>query len=117
MREVVIQSWCDECAANGEDIQGEPIDIEWKGREYSLDLCDDHAQPFREVERLIAAYGYVAKKPSPKPKKHNNTAGTEYPSFKTEDGIYQCPDCARTSVTPQGLSAHRRNAHNYRPNG
>ena len=114
MREVVIQSWCDECAANGFDVQGDPIDIEWKGREYSFDLCEEHAGPFREVEQLLTTHGHVTKKTKTKTKKHSNVGGTEYESYRTDDGAFQCPECTRTSPTAQGLSAHRRYAHEVR---
>jgi len=114
MREVVIQSWCDECAALNEDVIGEPIDINWKGREYSLDLCEEHAAPFDEVHRLIVTYGHVtSSRPKTTTTKSNGNTSRKNPSdaYLTPDGQYQCPECERVIGNAQGLGAHRTKAH------
>jgi hypothetical protein len=115
MREVIIQSWCDECAAEGTNTIAKPIDITWRNREICLDLCDQHATPFTEVERLIATYGTVKKNTkrqlaAPKTFKPMGTAGLVELSY-TEEGWPICPECEFQAKNIQGLSAHRRTRH------
>ena len=121
MREVVIQSWCDECAADGVRTAAEAIDIMWRNREVALDLCEEHALPLREMDRIIGTYGHTRKvgpKKKSKADASNGEGGKVSPShaFLLPDGNYQCPNCERTFQTPQGLGAHRSRNHNYRPN-
>jgi hypothetical protein len=125
MREVVIQSWCDECAAAGEDVVGDPIDINWLGRDYSLDLCEEHGTAFAEVQRLIDAYGQAgprrSKKDAPAARPERRDPSPEHGKFSPDsmaalqqDGTYQCPSCERTFTNPQGLGSHRAKSHGYR---
>lgn len=130
MREVVIQSWCDECLAEGKHTPAEPIDITWRNRDVSLDLCDTHAAPFHELDRLITEHGHTRKpkpvknkkpaQPAPTPAVQHTPAGTpssstqESTDFVDDDGNYRCPDCDRTFDRPQSLGAHRYRHHGYR---
>lgn len=134
MREVVIQSWCDECAAAGEDVVGDPFDLPWQGRDYSLDLCEAHAAPFVEVQRLIDTYGQAGPRPdrpkrSGRPKRdalvveraERREPSPEHGKFSPDslaalqpDGTYQCPNCERAFANPQGLGSHRAKSHGYR---
>ena len=128
MREVIIQSWCDECLAHGTNTPAEPIDITWRNRDVSLDLCDEHAAPFHEIDRMIADYGHPQKKKQRKPKNNSTapsliapdaapsstTATSEH--FLTDDGTYHCPDCERTFARAQALGSHRNRIHGYRRN-
>jgi hypothetical protein len=127
MREVVIQSWCDECAAAGEDVVGDPFDLPWQGRDYSLDLCEAHAGPFFEVQRLIDAYGQAGprrgrpKKDAPAARAERREPSPERGKFSPDtltalrqDGTYQCPSCERAFANPQGLGSHRAKSHGHR---
>jgi len=120
MREVVIQSWCDECIANDDHVSGEAIDITWRNRDVSLDLCDKHSEPFHEVDRLVAAYGHskkaVKKKQVTERVEHTPEGKVPRPSdvYRRADGTYKCPDCDRVLDSPQGLGSHRYKSHDYR---
>lgn len=108
MREVVIRAWCDECNVHGQHTEGEAVDILWAGRAYTLDLCEEHIEPFRLVGELVARHGVVTKrsKKSHAPKKPSMSA-----VYRQPDGQYKCPDCGRLITNAQGLAAHRRQTH------
>lgn len=128
MREVVIQSWCDECLAHGDHTPAEPIDITWRNRDVSLDLCDTHAAPFHELDRLITEHGHTRKtkpaKPAKKPTTPHpptpaqgaapNSTNEESTAFLRDDGNYHCPDCDRSFDRAQSLGAHRYRHHGYK---
>jgi hypothetical protein len=100
MREVVIQSWCDVCATNGDEAAGDPFDLVWQGRDYSLDLCAEHAETIHEFERLLADHGQPNRsKPKSVRRKIVEPAA---------DGSYVCPECGKPCASAQGLGAHRR---------
>jgi hypothetical protein len=115
MREVVIQSWCDECASTDTSTIGEAIDIHWNGRDYSLDLCEKHAAPFHDVDRLISTYAHPqGKRPAPKKvsgQAHSSGSGKSA-VHRLPNGYYQCPECERTFNNAQGWGSHRRQTHN-----
>lgn len=120
MREVVIQSWCDECITNGDQVAGIAFDISWRNRDVSLDLCEKHASPVYEVDRLVAAYGHSKKSGTKKKltlsKTESAPEGKRSPSdaYLTADGEYQCPSCDRVFNNPQGLGSHRYKQHGHR---
>ena len=121
MRKVVIESWCDECATEGTENRGEPIDITWRNREVALDLCEKHAEPFREVERLIETYGHQRKRATPTPRVQPTSSSTGLtPSGRSKvlptvnskgEKTWVCPTCGFIAKNAQGLGAHRRTRH------
>jgi rubrerythrin len=116
MRKVVIESWCDECAAENIENRGEPIDITWRNREVALDLCEKHTEPFREVERLIETYGHQRKRTTQPRVQPTTTAPSGrskvLPTVNAKgEKTWVCPTCGFIAKNAQGLGAHRRTRH------
>jgi hypothetical protein len=101
MREVVIQSWCDECLAEGVKVVGEQIDVQRNGSVWSLDLCEAHSAPFREVDRIVALHG------------KKNPAKKWKPAAKANTGSspHICDICGKAFSSPQGLNLHGYRVH------
>lgn len=106
MREVVIQSWCDVCAAEGKETAGSPFDLSWGDKQFAVDLCADHAKPVHEVERILTAHGQPIR---PKGKPYPITRGRKPPIVeRSASGLWECPECGKPCSSAQGLGAHRR---------
>jgi hypothetical protein len=128
-RRVITTMLCDPCLAEGNEVEGEELPplplIGNKPR--ILALCEDHrAEVYDPLVEMVREHGQIVDiEPGPRavarPARTRTRTRPERepepePESPAEEPVaeYECPDCARSFTTPQGLGAHRSRVHGYR---
>lgn len=124
--ELIIRVWCDVCAADGEHIEGEPVEVTLNGatingRTLTLDLCDrDRKAIVGPLEDALAAYG---RKPEgqapkrrgrpPKPPQEAQEPQEPRPSEPIDHHAYpfRCLYCGHETNNSGAMSGHYKLRH------
>jgi hypothetical protein len=121
MKQVVVQAYCDLCAAeDGEPEEPVPAVAEETFGGRLLDLCTRHQQVVqRQIRRLEEMFAYGSEVDPPtgskvRPSRQRSPSG---PGGRPANPLVQsvewrtCPECGHVSPTRSGLGQHTRSHH------
>lgn len=110
-KEVRVLQWCDECMAIDERT---PVvwenEVQIGSVTKLLELCNEHAEPWRRAEIALTRYGSDLPKPRPR-------HPSEQPQRAKKEGDGRgapnipCPACGEQKDTRHAISEHARRAH------
>lgn len=120
MREVIVKTWCDACAASAENDRTEGDELvltfgELGSTPLTLALCERHAKElYVPLRDLLVGFGQPpagADKQPTRRKKPGIKPPPEVEALELADGTWPCPACSHVALNRKALQTHVRARH------
>jgi C2H2-type zinc finger protein len=99
-RELVVQTWCDICAASGYRSPASGVSLAALGSPRLVDTCDEHKEQVDKAIDFLFVYSYLP-----------DTDATPRKATFTDSGPQPCPVCEKVMTSKGSLSSHVRRIH------